>query len=407
MHSFTNTLAIALKTDSVDKITSAKTDNVPTKIKLSFQAIVDPSIILGLKEEIDDFVNKWSKNPFLLSGFIIQSMKSNRVKGWTPIVLIIKTDGKIVGMAPLIMKKRLGIRFANFLLLDSWSPDLVFDNRYQEACMGAILEYLFKNLNCRFVSFNLPFESSNLKTIEQQCKPRGIGFSTETYDAQSIIPVESSWDEFLKKKSRRRIIRQIERKMDEIGSWRIECIEKVSNRPDVLKKLLDVESMSWKAGEPWVFNLTKEELLMTWEGLQIMTGSKTDLKGSVWFLEINCETVAYTYAIKYKGTAFILKISYDERYKKSYVGKYINNIAIRDMFNEGQIKTINFMSEFPFMTFWTSSSLKHAGVSMWNFGKLVKSLQSNTAMLRILRTVVVNLPSEQKRLLDTLYPTQK
>ena len=142
----------------------------------------------------------------------------------------------------------------------------------------------------------------------------------------------------------------MEQKLDQIGPWRIVYVENVSNRPDVLEKILDVERMSWK--ESWRSRMTMatdEDLLMIWRGSQFVARTKTDFKCSVWLLQINHETAAYSFVIKHKGTAFITKTSYDNRYRKFYVGKYINHIAIRDMFNEGQIKTIDFMTALPFI----------------------------------------------------------
>ena len=380
-------------------------DDIATKIELTVYAISDPSKILELADALDAFVNKWSKNPLLLGGFISQFMRSSRVRGWIPFVLVVKTDEKIVGIIPLMIKNRLGMRFAGFFPNDWFSPDFVVDDRYREACINCVFEYLFKTLNCRFVKFYLPAESPNLEIIEQQCKVHGIGFSAWNQSRHCIIPVECTWDEFQQKKGRRRIIRQIERKLDQIDPWRIEYIKNVSNRPDVFEKILDVERASWKQSlrnDSCVAN--NEELLMTWEGSQIVARTNTDFECSVWFLQINRETVAYTFVIKYKRNAFIIKTSYDDRFAKFYVGKYINHIAIRDMFNEGQIKTIDFMAKFPFMAFWTSVSLGHIGVFMWkgNFATLVKSLKSNTFVLRVLKVVLDNLPYKQKILLKTL-----
>ena len=187
----------------------------------------------------------------------------------------------------------------------------------------------------------------------------------------------------------------MERKLNQISPWRIVYVEDVSNRPDVLEKILDVERMSWK--ESWrnrMLIATDEDLLMIWEGSQIVARTKTDFKGSVWFLQINHETVAYSFVIKYKGTAFMAKTSYDNRYRTFYVGKYINHIAIRDMFNEGQIKTIDFMADLPYMPFWTSLSLSQVGVLMWKgkLGTLAEQLRSNTFVLRVLKAVLGNLP---------------
>ena len=91
---------------------------LPADIKLSLYAISDPSKILELEEVIDAFVNKWSKNPFLLGGFISQFITSNRLREGAPFVLVVKADEKIIGIAPLMIKKRLGMRFAQFF--PSW-----------------------------------------------------------------------------------------------------------------------------------------------------------------------------------------------------------------------------------------------------------------------------------------------
>ncbi len=103
-----------------------------------FHIISNPSDILEDADEIDSFISKWSKNPFLLSGFISQFMKSNHVKGWIPIVLIIKANETIVGTAPLAMKTKLGIRFVKFFPRDTFSPDFVFSDGYSELCMESV-----------------------------------------------------------------------------------------------------------------------------------------------------------------------------------------------------------------------------------------------------------------------------
>ncbi len=386
------------------KITVRIPDDVTNSIKLTVHAISNHSKILELEEAIDDFVNKWSKNPLLFGGFTSQFMRSSRVRGWTPLFLVVKADEKIVGTAPLMIKKRLGGRSAAFFPNDWFSPDFVVDDGYREACISCVFEYLFKDLNCRFVKFYLPEESQNLEIVEQHCKVHRIGFSTWIQSRHCIIPVKYTWDEFQRKKGRQRIIRQIERKLDQIDPWKTEYIKNISNRPDVLDKILDVEKKSWKqSSHNDLRDTNNEELLMIWEGAQIVARTKTDIKCSVWFLQINNKTVAYTLVIRYKEAAFIIKTAYDSRYTKFYVGKYINHIAIRDMFNEGQIKTIDFMAKYPFMSFWTSLSLNHVGIFMWKgkMAELEKNLSSNTFVLRILKVVLDNLPNKQKRLLNS------
>jgi hypothetical protein len=248
----------------------------------------------------------------------------------------------------------------------------------------------------------LSAESPNQKIIGRHCKVHGISCSSNNQYIHYNIPVESTWDDFQKKKGRRRIIRQIECKLDNIGPWSVEYIEDVSQHPEVLEKLLEIERKSWKAKEPEFIERTTEELLMTWAGSESIPRTKTDFKCSVWFLKVNDERVAYTFAIKYKETAFIHKTSYDERYKRFYVGKYINHISIRDIFNGGMIKTIDFMSSFPFMSFWTPLSSSVVEFKMWkgNLVSLWKFLRLSTVASKFLKARA-KLPVKESRLLKS------
>jgi hypothetical protein len=69
------------------------------------------------------------------------------------------------------------------------------------------------------------------------------------------------------------------------------------------------------------------------------------------------------------------------------------------MFNEGQVKTIDFMGDFAFMEFWTSLSSNYVKVFLrkGNVAPLVKSL-------KVFNIVLDKLPDDKKpRFLKTLF----
>lgn len=363
------------------------------ELRLSIHAISDPRKISEIEEELDAFIIKNSRNPFMLSVFIKERMESTLLKGSIPIVLVLMTDGKIIGVAPLLLRKKFGIQSAK-LLFDFWfSPDFTFDTEYSEVCMQNSLTFIFDHLECRFAKFDLPAESPNFQALEQQCKVYGIDFRAKNHSRHRILPVDCTWKRFqeLKGSRWRNDLERTERKLDQIGSWRIMSIENVSNRPDVLERILDVERMSWK--EPWRSKMhmtIDEDLFMIWEGSQRAARIESDFKCSVWFLEVNNETAAYAVAIKYKGTAFLAKTSFDNRYRKFYIGKLLTTMLIRDLFNGGQIKTIDFMTDLPFMNAWTFSSLNRATVLMWKgeIPTLAERVISNACVSRVLRGIL-------------------
>jgi hypothetical protein len=106
---------MSLNTDAIEKIEFTTSYKATTKIGLSFEAISDPSKILELEQDIDGFVIKGSKNPFLLSGFIIQFMRSSQTRGWTPDSSYCKSGWKDSGNNSLHYKDTVRITIRQYL----------------------------------------------------------------------------------------------------------------------------------------------------------------------------------------------------------------------------------------------------------------------------------------------------
>lgn len=313
-------------------------------------------------------VDKYGENPFCLSEFIKQSMEFYRSTGWTPIVLVMSADKKIVGIAPLIIKKRFGVRFARFVGRSWFSPDFIIEDQYRENFIKHLIDFLFRILRCHFVELILPAESPNLQILKYVCihKVKITDFYTKPAVGHCVIPVECTWDEFKASRGRnfRRKFKKIERHLDQAGSWRITCVENADEGSDVFKRILDVEKRSWK--ERWRTRKGIEidpDLLMLWKAAQYTT-TVPDFKWTVWFLELNGQTLAYCFFLRYKGIAFDVKTSYDARYKRFYPGVYVNNAAIRELFDKKQVRNIDFLSDLAFHRTWTSICLPRVKVIM-------------------------------------------
>ena len=322
-------------------------------------AILDPRKISAIREELDAFIGKNSDNPFLLSVFIKQTMESALRKGTIPILLFFRTEGRIIGAVPLVIGKRFGIRFAAFLF-DFWfSPDFIFDLERNEICMQNTLSYLFNHLKCQFATFDLPAGSLNVPVLERICATNGITYrkKNDAYLNHRIIPVERTWADFKKSRGKkfRCEFRSIERKLGNAGSWQITLFENTDHEEIALRKIKDVESASWK--QIWRLQqnlLLDEQLFQLWTGSSFAIKTNPDFKRKVWLLELNGTTIAYSFAIQYKGTAYLAKTSYNKQYRGIYPGVYIFNWAIRDLFNCGEVKNIDFLTNLPFLKKWAS-----------------------------------------------------
>ena len=327
----------------------------------------------------------------LLTGFVRQFMDSNRTKGWNPLFLIIRSNGKIVGAVSLMVKRWLGLRMAEFLHEDWLAPDFVFSTHYREVCIDSLCKYLLEKLRCHLVRFYLPAESPNLRALENRLRSYGADFSIREQSRHSVIPVDCSWDEFQSRKGRRRKIRQIERKLNKSWPWEIECIRNFDGGPSLPERILGIEARSWKQSpQNSLRDVSIEQILMIIEGASAVRHETEEFDSDVWFLNVNHVPVAYTLTVKYKGTGYIVKTSYDQKYAKTYVGKYLNNLAIQDMFSDGETKNIDFMASYPFMDFWTKSSVGHVGFSILR-GKgatALELLQQRTSIPKLWRTTV-------------------
>ena len=371
---------------------------------VSIKVISVPNELIKFEDNWNTLIKKCSKDPFCLSGFIKQLMGFNRSRGWTPLVLVISTRDTIMGISPLTAKKVLGVRFAKFLSGFRVSSSFIVDNQYQEIYMEHIVDFLFKILRCQFVELTMPAESPHLRILRQKCKGNQVYLLTKPTEGHCIIPIESTWDEFERLRGRNFLkkFRKMERHLDQTGPWKISCI-KNGEESDVLRRVLDIEKMSWK--ESWRTQTgmkVDQDLLMICKAAQYTARTEPDFKWSVWFLEFNDQPLAYTLVLQYKKVAFIMKTSYNQRYKRYYPGIYILNEVIRELFRKREVRTIDFLTDLPFHRTWTSTCLPRVRVVMSQKGAssiILSAITKLEDLLRLKLSDIFFLPLTKKEIL--------
>jgi hypothetical protein len=78
-------------------------------MKISTKIITCPNEIIQIQKDLDTFLNSYSENPFILSPFIKYAMQSNIPRNSIPTVLVVKANERIIGLAPLLLRQRLGV----------------------------------------------------------------------------------------------------------------------------------------------------------------------------------------------------------------------------------------------------------------------------------------------------------
>lgn len=270
-----------------------------------------------------------------------------------------------------MIKKKFGVRFAKFLISLEFSPDFIVHDQFREACVAHTLDFVFNTLRCQIAHLTLPIDSPNLHVLKKACKASKVHFWITKSMGHRILPIHSTWAEFKKsggKKSRQEF-RNIEKKMNRAGSWKIVHIENKDKAIGVFKRILDVERVSWKAR--WRAQRGEKMdsvLLFIWEGAQQTAKTVPNFRWNVYFLELNNQTIAYTLVLQYKDVAIVAKTSYDSRQKKLYPGKYVINATIRSLFNRGDVRVIDFMTDLAFLRTWTYTRMSRVELPMTQRG---------------------------------------
>jgi hypothetical protein len=142
--------------------------------------------------------------------------------------------------------------------------------------------------------------------------------------------------------------------------------EGTNEEEDVFRKIVEIEKASWKP--EWNlrrYHVCKDgELFDLWKWSSLVIRTCPDFKRTVRFLELNNHPIAYSLVFQHNETAYIYKTSYNDQYKRLYPGIYIINKTINDLFNLGNVKLIDFMTNKPFMTRWTAKHLSRIRISL-------------------------------------------
>ena len=312
-----------------------------------------------MKNDLDPFLSGHSKNPFILYPFIETYMQSN-CQDSIPIILVAIVNEKIVGLAPLQLRKNRIFQTINFLFPYFVSPDFVVADEYREQVLRIFLQTIVKKIKCETIVLDLPGESQNLPILEKVSKDFKLTFEKQLADSMSqckislqgsLIDFENAQGGQFKRKFRR-----ISRNLDENGEWKIIVKENVQNEQNIQEtfdKIMAIEKNSWKGNWRIENGCTiDKDLLWIWNASLLETKSNPDFKCKIWFLELNNQTIAYHLVIEYLGTTFITKTSFAEKYRNFSPGIFVHQAIITEQIRSKETNTIDFLTNLPFMKTW-------------------------------------------------------
>ena len=333
-------------------------------MKVSAKVIIDPKKLSEDENEIDIFLKENSENPFMLLSFIKNAMNEAIHSVRVPVFIIVRVDGEIVGVASFVFKEYFGIRSAEFLTEFWTSPNFITKDNFAPIVIRTILRLIPKTLNSKFMFLYMNRDSENLSILKRICASKNIPFfddSNQSLD-YGVIPVNCSWDDFKKTRGRHfwKELNYVENKLNRKGIWKVTVFENYDESDETIyKKILDVEKLSWKERHRQLRGETVDTSILWFLYSSSTTKDNSAiLRRKIWFLELNNQAVAYSMVFQYKGIAYIAKTSFVEEYRKLGLGKFIIEVAIKNLFDKKEVHKIDFMTYVPLVGFWKADRLE-------------------------------------------------
>ena len=325
------------------------------KLTSTIRVFTNIEEMLNIREQLNVLVHSQCENPYLLFSFVEQYFQSKVREGEKPFFLVYFVGKRIVGIAPFAVRswKRL-FRVASFLMSHEFDLDFVVQEEYREDFLYKTVNFLFREVGCNLIDISLPSKTQNLQALRRTSKSLGISLLKRPIPGHSVIFVDGSWTEFEKEMGRnfRKFFRRLERRMKNLGKWKVVLATKGDSEAKIFQDISDIEKLSWKEAYRAKMGVERDWLLLDLWKSAINSDCEAEFRWQIAFLEINGRKIAYSFWFEYKNKGIICKTSFDNNYRKHYPGIYVNNAVICEMFKNPAIKQIDLMTDLPFHYRW-------------------------------------------------------
>jgi hypothetical protein len=329
-------------------------------MEIQVSLITDASQLSQSKEELEPYLAGQS-NPFLTYQFLSNALKVYNTNRETPVIIIYRFKREIIGVAALLLIKRFFFRIATSLPRHSFSPDFIFLNEYRSTLLELTINILFHKLNSKLLLLYLPAESQTNLCVQNLCVRTNLFLQqdAEHFLNHKITTIDKSWDELEGNRTSnlRRQFRVFERNLDNSGLWKITFTPlEPDNSAEIFNKIFEIENMSWKKIRQEQTGVFDRDLPWILESSLSTLKQTGQFNASVGFLELNNTNVAYSLYLQFRETAYIAKTSFAEKYRRLYLGIFLNNEVIKNLFQKGEVKRVDWLTSLEFMRNWPSSS---------------------------------------------------
>jgi hypothetical protein len=281
------------------------------------------------------------------------------------ILLLKDTAGKIMGIAPLMKYHGtcagLPVRKISFMY-DANAGECGFIIAGDcERSLNKIIKCLKEQQHSwDIIEFqSIAEDSASHKELKKILRKEGMRFGIKDWLHSPYIPINSGWDEFVSKRSKklRKNLRNLLNKLNREGAFSIQQVNHVNHNGNILRTIVAISEASWKTRCNKSIAHTAENKRF-FEDLYALACKKGWL--NIWLLKIKDKAVAYEYHLTYKNKAFALRADFNENYKRVSPGAALNAMIIKNYFENG-LKEYDLCGHTDdYKLNWTSEVRKHS-----------------------------------------------
>lgn len=288
------------------------------------------------------------------------------------ILAVYDTDGTLAGVAPF-MKGRAKYRGVWVdklqMMANGHSPNTNIIAR--EGCLEQIVEVLFDYLNGIedwdiMELFKLEQNDPAFKLLLEKLKKQKRLFGVKDNFETPYIKIQSSWDDFLSKRSQRfrKSIRNKLNRAKNLGGVSFEKIPIRDSGDSAFNDMLKVSESSWKrrfgtdmSSNPSIRGFYRE--------LCDMMGKKGLI--TLWAIKKDSVMIAFEFHITYNGISYPIRADFDESYNSVSPGSLLEYNIIKSLFEDSTVKEYNTCGyTYFYLMNWTELTRKQSTIEIFN-----------------------------------------
>jgi len=312
--------------------------------------------------------------------------------------LLAKDNGKLVGIAPLMIRRGtyrgFPVRKVCFMQ-NSNSPrvDFIAAERREEF-IRSVIGFLEANRHLWDIVAleKIPKSSESTDILQRIAEERRLFYTMNDSMRSPFIPIDSDWETYFSKRTKhfRKKLRNKVNKVNKLGEV---AIEEVNHREDVdrvLPEVFEVSKKSWKSQNGTAITSTRGKQMFFKE-----LSKTASLKGwlSIWLLRIDGKAIAMEYRLKYKNVVYALRKDFDEEYRNLSPGSVLERHVIEHIFRKDYTEFDLCGDSQEYKMRWTSTAREHLKFNIFN-----RSIYPS--MLRLVEAKVVPLFRKFQPLLE-------